>query len=153
MVFRGGRLRDTPSRWCETETALRRRPVGPKTIAPLSQLTSPSGYSRQIGLLLATAAIRRIADPGEGSVRFLGFRRLYPQVWAIRKGVPSVAYLRNILERMVKGHPINRIDDLLPWNHASPLAKAAWSSTPQARGRRDTLTKGLTRSRACRDGA
>ena len=39
--------------------------------------------------------------------------------------VEPFAYLRDILERMVQGHPINRIDDLLPWNYASPFAKAA----------------------------
>jgi transposase len=35
------------------------------------------------------------------------------------------AYLRDILERMAQGHPINRIDQLLPWKYASPLDKAA----------------------------
>ncbi len=25
-------------------------------------------------------------------------------------------YLRDILERMVDGHPMSRVDDLLPWN-------------------------------------
>ncbi len=39
--------------------------------------------------------------------------------------VEPYAYFRDILERMVHGHPINRIDQLLPWNYASPLAKAA----------------------------
>ena len=31
-------------------------------------------------------------------------------------GVEPYAYLRDVLERMVDGHPINRIDELLPWN-------------------------------------
>jgi hypothetical protein len=39
--------------------------------------------------------------------------------------IEPFAYIRDILERMVQGHPINRIDELLPWNYASPLAKAA----------------------------
>ena len=39
--------------------------------------------------------------------------------------VEPYAYLCDILERMVQGHPINRIDDLLPWKYASTLAKAA----------------------------
>ncbi len=31
-------------------------------------------------------------------------------------GVEPYAYLKDILERMVAGHPINRFDQLLPWN-------------------------------------
>ena len=30
--------------------------------------------------------------------------------------VEPFAYLRDILQRMVDGHPANRLDDLLPWN-------------------------------------
>jgi hypothetical protein len=26
------------------------------------------------------------------------------------------AYLKDVLERMTRGHPMSRIDDLLPWN-------------------------------------
>lgn len=26
------------------------------------------------------------------------------------------AYLKDVLERMTNGHPMSRIDDLLPWN-------------------------------------
>ncbi len=32
--------------------------------------------------------------------------------------VEPFAYLRDVLQRMVYGHPINRLDDLLPWNWA-----------------------------------
>jgi transposase len=31
-------------------------------------------------------------------------------------GVEPYAYIRDVLERMVNGHPVNRLDDLLPWN-------------------------------------
>lgn len=31
-------------------------------------------------------------------------------------GVEPYAYLRDVLQRMVDGHPINRLDELLPWN-------------------------------------
>jgi len=31
-------------------------------------------------------------------------------------GIEPYAYLKDVLERMTHGHPINRIDDLLPWN-------------------------------------
>jgi transposase len=31
-------------------------------------------------------------------------------------GVEPYAYLHDVLRRMVDGHPINRLDDLLPWN-------------------------------------
>jgi hypothetical protein len=30
--------------------------------------------------------------------------------------VEPFSYLRDILQRMVEGHTINRLDDLLPWN-------------------------------------
>jgi hypothetical protein len=32
--------------------------------------------------------------------------------------VEPYAYLRDVLERMTHGHPVNRLDDLLPWNWA-----------------------------------
>ena len=32
--------------------------------------------------------------------------------------VEPLAYLKDVLERMVEGHPMNRLDDLLPWNWA-----------------------------------
>ena len=31
-------------------------------------------------------------------------------------GVEPYAWLRDVIERMVDGHPANRLDDLLPWN-------------------------------------
>jgi hypothetical protein len=30
--------------------------------------------------------------------------------------VEPYAYLKDVLERMTNGHPMSRIDDLLPWN-------------------------------------
>jgi hypothetical protein len=30
--------------------------------------------------------------------------------------VEPYAYLHDVLQRMVDGHPINRLDELLPWN-------------------------------------
>jgi hypothetical protein len=38
--------------------------------------------------------------------------------------VEPFAYLRDVLERMSKGHPMSRLEDLLPWNWA-PLRAAA----------------------------
>ena len=40
-------------------------------------------------------------------------------------GVEPYAYLKDVLERMVEGYPINRLDELLPWawrpeNHIKP---------------------------------
>ena len=31
-------------------------------------------------------------------------------------GVEPFAYVKDILQRMVAGHPIKRLDELLPWN-------------------------------------
>ncbi|MGY3116386.1 hypothetical protein ACVWXQ_000321 [Bradyrhizobium sp. S3.14.4] len=30
--------------------------------------------------------------------------------------VEPYAYLRDVLQRMVDGHPVNRLDELLPWS-------------------------------------
>ena len=35
--------------------------------------------------------------------------------------VEPYTYLKDVLQRMVDGHPMNRLDDLLPWN---------WTPTP-----------------------
>jgi transposase len=34
--------------------------------------------------------------------------------------VEPYAYLKNVLQRMVDGHPMSRLDDLLPWNWSPP---------------------------------
>lgn len=34
--------------------------------------------------------------------------------------VEPYAYLRDALQRMVNGQPVNRLDELLPWNWSSP---------------------------------
>jgi transposase len=39
-------------------------------------------------------------------------------------GVEPFAYLRDVLERMSNGHPMTRLDDLLPWNWAQLKAAA-----------------------------
>jgi transposase len=36
-------------------------------------------------------------------------------------GVDSYAYLADVLDKIVNGHPNNAIDDLLPWAYASPV--------------------------------
>jgi transposase len=40
-------------------------------------------------------------------------------------GVEPYAYLKDVLERMVAGHPINRLDELLPWNWKTLYAPAS----------------------------
>ncbi len=46
---------------------------------------------------------------------------LLPDRPARLNDVEPYAYLRDVLQRMVDGHPVNRLDDLLPWN---------WTPTP-----------------------
>ena len=40
-------------------------------------------------------------------------------------GLDPEAYLADIIDRMAKGHPINRLAELLPWNWPHPAAKLA----------------------------
>jgi transposase len=37
-------------------------------------------------------------------------------------GVEPYAYLKDVLERMANGHPMSRIDDLLPWHWSQSIA-------------------------------
>ncbi len=37
-------------------------------------------------------------------------------------GVEPYAYLRDVLERMVAGHPANQLDQLLPWTWSPATA-------------------------------
>jgi transposase len=40
-------------------------------------------------------------------------------------GLDPEAYLANVIDRMAKGHPINRLSELLPWNWNQQAAKLA----------------------------
>jgi transposase len=37
----------------------------------------------------------------------------------------SEAYLADVIDRLSRGHPINRLAELLPWNWDHPAAKLA----------------------------
>ncbi len=39
-------------------------------------------------------------------------------------GVEPYAYLKDVLERMTDGHPMSRIDELLPWNWTASTGQA-----------------------------
>lgn len=39
--------------------------------------------------------------------------------------VEPFTYLKDVLERMSNGHPMSRLDDLLPWNWGPSVAAAA----------------------------
>lgn len=40
-------------------------------------------------------------------------------------GLDPEAYLADIIDRMAKGHPINRLAELLPWSWRRPAARLA----------------------------
>ena len=45
-------------------------------------------------------------------------------------GLDPEAYLADVIDRMAKGHPINRLSELLPWHwnldaQATPISNAA----------------------------
>ncbi len=40
-------------------------------------------------------------------------------------GLNPEAYLADVIDRMAKGHPINRLSELLPWNWNQQIAKLA----------------------------
>jgi transposase len=40
-------------------------------------------------------------------------------------GLDPEAYLADVIDRMAKGHPINRLGELLPWNWTRQAAKLA----------------------------
>ncbi len=40
-------------------------------------------------------------------------------------GLDPEAYLPDVIDRMAKGHPINRLRELLPWNWNNQIASLA----------------------------
>lgn len=45
-------------------------------------------------------------------------------------GVEPYGYFWDILVRLVAGHPVNRIDDLLPWNWVAKTRQQPARGTP-----------------------
>ena len=70
------------------------------------------------------------ARPQEPSVRRLRWRRgrwaIVASLLATAKlnDVEPFAYLKDVLERLSNGHPMSRLDDLLPWNRASTSCRS-----------------------------
>jgi transposase len=40
-------------------------------------------------------------------------------------GLDPEAYLADVIDRMAKGHPINRLAELLPWNRSQQIGRLA----------------------------
>jgi len=71
--------------------------------------------------------IERLAGSDGGADRWAIVRSLVETAKLI--GVEPFAYLHDVPQRMLEGHPASRRDDLLPWN---------WHSTAAANGPRTT---------------
>jgi hypothetical protein len=60
-------------------------------------------------------------DPTGGAARWAVVASLLAT--AKLNNVEPFAYLKDVLERMSNGHPMSKLDDLLPWNWTPSNAK------------------------------
>ena len=80
------------------------------TIIPLSV---PFGRSRSAARTISSPDPTAVVAAGRGGRPCSSLR---PKL----NGIEPYAYLSDVLDRMNKGHPASRLDELLPWNWRAP---------------------------------
>ena len=126
---------------------LRARPAGPPCAASSTTAASNSTTTRSSAPSAPSrSAARTICSPDPTAA---------PTRWAVvasllatakLNDVEPFAYLKDVLERMSNGHPMSRLDDLLPWNwkparppqpdHVSGMDAYGRAATFESRGLR-----------------
>ena len=91
----------------------RRRPVIELDNNPVERAIRPIALGRKNHLF---------AGSDGGGVRWATVSSLIAT--AKLNNVEPFAYLRDVLERMANGHPMSRLDELLPWNWTQLKAAA-----------------------------
>jgi hypothetical protein len=82
-------------------------------IIPCSDLRQTSNNIIQKGLAFARELSGSVTVPG---ARRLGILPCSLIASAKLNDVEPFTYLRDVLQRMTEGHPMSRLDELLPWN-------------------------------------
>ncbi|CAH0498730.1 hypothetical protein NVSP9465_03824 [Novosphingobium sp. CECT 9465] len=87
-----------------------------KTFAGFLQADAYAGFDRLYDPKRTAGVISPVACWAHGAAMYSLLET------AKLNGVNPERWLSDVLNRIGKGHPINRIDELLPWNAATPLA-------------------------------
>jgi hypothetical protein len=88
-------------------------------VARIAQLSAPPSLPAKSEFFLVwqychTRKNHRFAGSDVGGARWATLCSLVET--CKMNGVEPYAYLRDVLQRMVDGHPVNRLGELLPWN-------------------------------------
>ena len=100
----------------------RMRTVHPNTDATGNELLFPARHGQNERMIALGRKNHLFAGSDGGAARWATVASLLAT--AKLNTVEPFAYLKDVLHRMSNGHPMNRLDDLLPWNWTPSGAKA-----------------------------